>query len=836
MGYPIYHSQYTAAQIENAIGKGPRVNASGYWEVWDVSTGAYVSTGVGAGVTAPFVVTTASQMTDTGKIYIYNGTETGYQAGYWYYYNGSAWVPGGIYQVAGTDKTLTVADANADAKVTGDCIRELQTDVDAIDELYTHNIFDADVFLAVSGITKTDGILSGTVKSFGTAFSTGVPMAGEIKADTQYTIRLKTYTTGTSAATRGFDIYADYSDNTSEVIASSRNNDANWTTRSGVTAAGKTVVKFHTSYYAKPTNVVYIEYISITEGAYSAYEPYQLTAVDRTARDQIAEMIGTPKDLMNGITTSYDDGYWSAVIHLDPGVYTLSMRVETDNTARPYSAVAFLSRSYYGDSFVVDTKYVPRSRDILISLKLTQAVNSIFIFAGSIASSSGSSITVTGLHIYPGVYVPADTGKDVTRSVQFALEDEGHFTLGKGEYEITNLIMPPGSTLKGAGEATVIRPTEYAVEFELASPVSESTSGYVVPFNLNNDYGGLKLPAGFYKVTVNVSTPYERTSVSRVSFVNQYPYSGSQVIESLDVARDTDVTFTVFLDESIGSVFVFAGTAVTYEGDVAVTVNSFRMELEQAAVAMQASCTVRDITFNGAEETLELSDTLGDTYGVIWANPDNKYGILSGCRFTNFDGAAILLQDTGTPVEHALEISDCWLYNNNRAIFNRQNSEFNKIVNCGITRNYYGIIIRGGNNNIANCGIDGNVVGISVDSDEGSNGGHGAITNCSINHSNANNGYGLIIKGVGLEIVNNCNFYYSDIRIENTKGNIISNCGFGTGADIQITGGTCSIIEGCMFRSSDNKIYLYNNTAAKVHNCYLRSGTEVTPTVSDVPI
>ena len=128
MSNSIYRSAYTAAQIEAAIGKGPRVNASGYWEVWNVSTGAYESTGVGAGVKPPTVVTQASQMTNHGYIYIYNGTETGYTAGYWYYWNGSAWTAGGAYQVAATDPTLSVAGAAADAKACGDLKSAIKAD------------------------------------------------------------------------------------------------------------------------------------------------------------------------------------------------------------------------------------------------------------------------------------------------------------------------------------------------------------------------------------------------------------------------------------------------------------------------------------------------------------------------------------------------------------------------------------------------------------------------------------------------------------------------------------------------------------------------------------
>lgn len=47
MGYPIFHSQYTAAQIEASIGKTPRIKASTRtWEIWDIAASAYVDTGV----------------------------------------------------------------------------------------------------------------------------------------------------------------------------------------------------------------------------------------------------------------------------------------------------------------------------------------------------------------------------------------------------------------------------------------------------------------------------------------------------------------------------------------------------------------------------------------------------------------------------------------------------------------------------------------------------------------------------------------------------------------------------------------------------------------------
>lgn len=70
----------------------------------------------------PFTAATAADMTDTSKIYVYVGNETGYTNGNWYYHNGTEWVSGGVYNAVAftTDTTLTVAGKAADAKVTGD--------------------------------------------------------------------------------------------------------------------------------------------------------------------------------------------------------------------------------------------------------------------------------------------------------------------------------------------------------------------------------------------------------------------------------------------------------------------------------------------------------------------------------------------------------------------------------------------------------------------------------------------------------------------------------------------------------------------------------------------
>lgn len=94
MGYPIFHSQYTAAQIEASIGKTPRIKSSTRtWEIWDIATSAYVDTGVSI---------------DT-QLYV--------------------------------DPTLTESGYAADAKVTGDKLGELKSAITTIG-LVSKNLFD----------------------------------------------------------------------------------------------------------------------------------------------------------------------------------------------------------------------------------------------------------------------------------------------------------------------------------------------------------------------------------------------------------------------------------------------------------------------------------------------------------------------------------------------------------------------------------------------------------------------------------------------------------------------------------------------------------------------
>lgn len=86
-----------------------------------------------AEVGSPLKASTVAEMTDQNRVYVYVGSESGYTSGNWYYYDGSAWTSGGIYNSAAiqTDSTLSIAGKAADAKAVGDALANVEIEVDA---------------------------------------------------------------------------------------------------------------------------------------------------------------------------------------------------------------------------------------------------------------------------------------------------------------------------------------------------------------------------------------------------------------------------------------------------------------------------------------------------------------------------------------------------------------------------------------------------------------------------------------------------------------------------------------------------------------------------------
>lgn len=142
----------TAITLTNPISEGNSV----YFVVFkNLVTGNVDSiqneiAGLQAAIGSPLVASTVAEMTDTDKVYVYVGSETGYTAGNWYYYNTSEWVSGGVYNSVAvqTDTSLTQSGMAADAKATGDRMGDL-TELETTDK--------SDLVSAINELVESGG-------------------------------------------------------------------------------------------------------------------------------------------------------------------------------------------------------------------------------------------------------------------------------------------------------------------------------------------------------------------------------------------------------------------------------------------------------------------------------------------------------------------------------------------------------------------------------------------------------------------------------------------------------------------------------------------------------
>ena len=77
---------------------------------------------------SPAATDTAAGMIDTSRIYIYTGNQSGYINGNWYFYNGSTWQSGGVYNSTAvqTDDSLSIKDMAADSQAVGQAISQIE--------------------------------------------------------------------------------------------------------------------------------------------------------------------------------------------------------------------------------------------------------------------------------------------------------------------------------------------------------------------------------------------------------------------------------------------------------------------------------------------------------------------------------------------------------------------------------------------------------------------------------------------------------------------------------------------------------------------------------------
>ena len=132
------------AHLEPEAGGGedPSETATNAQKIAQLQTDvAVINTQVGAlaNGSPPTASTIAEMDAETSTVYIYTGSESGESTGYWYYYNGTTFVPGGQYGGAVTSKTFNQHDVPADDFAVGEALalKADDADVTALDDRVT---------------------------------------------------------------------------------------------------------------------------------------------------------------------------------------------------------------------------------------------------------------------------------------------------------------------------------------------------------------------------------------------------------------------------------------------------------------------------------------------------------------------------------------------------------------------------------------------------------------------------------------------------------------------------------------------------------------------------
>lgn len=252
-------------------------------------------------------------------------------------------------------------------------------------------------------------------------------------------------------------------------------------------------------------------------------------------------------------------------------------------------------------------------------------------------------------------------------------------------------------------------------------------------------------------------------------------------------------------------------------------------------VKLAKRCTIRDVYFVGGTSAPSFSSASGTRHAVMWqgnytqseSSADQpQFGIVSGCRFINFTGSAILCSDTGTATSNHLEVSDCTIQSCWAGINVAYYSEFHKFTNIRTWSCYYGAINNGGNNMFVNCDFSTCKNAFLMDNaqSQSPNNSHGSCIGCVFNHTDSNTGVGIRILGCayGFMFVG-CQIFYSQTVIDSTDGVVFSACNYGhQNCNITVNGGGAVLFTGGMFGAAPT-ISVTNNSNVHFVNCYVRS-------------
>lgn len=261
------------------------------------------------------------------------------------------------------------------------------------------------------------------------------------------------------------------------------------------------------------------------------------------------------------------------------------------------------------------------------------------------------------------------------------------------------------------------------------------------------------------------------------------------------------------------------------------------MATGQNAIVCGAGCTIESIEIDGGLTAYPSNEGTASGISII-GNRDStpfKYNIkISNVTIHGFAKAGIYGYNTGTWVANSISVTNCEIYFCWAGILFGAYCEFNRVTNVLSRNNYCGVVNDGGNNIFVNCSLSNNQTAFYIREEQATNnGGHGALIGCTLNHSNNNTGYAMILRNIINGFVfDACHIWYGKIIASDCAGLSLNNCVFGGGTpDVEHWDNGLLLLNGCTFKQTPS--FHGGHTGENVDNfiiknCYMFDGTEIT--------
>lgn len=268
---------------------------------------------------------------------------------------------------------------------------------------------------------------------------------------------------------------------------------------------------------------------------------------------------------------------------------------------------------------------------------------------------------------------------------------------------------------------------------------------------------------------------------------------------------------------------------------------------EGYAIKIGSNCLVQNMMILGNTTDIEysgVSSNVVERHGVLFSGhfstdqTDYKTrSLVNSCWIKNFTGGGITCKDTGYGTAACIGVTDCYIWYCNAGIYVPFFSEFHRFTSVHCHNCYYGAVNNGGNCVFVNCGFSANKIGMLMDNTSGTlrNDSHGTVIGCVFDHADGNNGVGIKIIGMSNgEIFSDCQLFYSDIEIKNSKGLQFNNFNVGgTGVNIKVEKGTLGgliLFYNWLFKTDSYSFQIDDGyTECKFNNCWTWDGIAVNP-------